>query len=104
MTGINADSLPWYLIGVLVSALLAVFYAMLRGKILPSRVADQLRESAEKRAEIAESGVSANTKSLESLGDSVGRLMVLAENQDKVLKALHERAGRGENRSRGGTS
>lgn len=101
---VNAQNLPWYLIGVLVSALIAVFYALLRGKILGSRVADMLRESAEKRAEIAEAGVAANTKSVESLVDSVGKLMVLAENQDKVLNALHQRAGRGENRGRGGTS
>jgi len=104
MVEINAQSLPWYLIGVLVTALIAVFYALLRGKILSSRVADMLRESAEKRAEIAEAGVAANTKSVESLVDSVGKLMVLAENQDKVLKVLHQRAGRGDNRDRGGTS
>lgn len=104
MTLVTAQNLPWYLIGVLVTALLAVFYSMLRGKILPSRVADSLRESAEKRAEIAEAGVAANTKTVESLTVSVGRLMVMAENQDKVLKALHDRAGRGDNRSRGGTS
>lgn len=99
----DAQHLPWYLIGVLVSALIAVFYALLRGKILSSRVAEMLRESAEKRAEIAEAGVEANTKSVESLVDSVGKLMVLAENQDKVLNALHQRAGR-DNRGRGGTS
>jgi hypothetical protein len=102
MALVNAQTLPWYLIGVLVSALLAVFYSLLRGKVLSSRVAELLRESAEKRAEIAESGVSANTRSVESLVASVGKLMVLAENQDKVLKALHERAGRGDNRGRGG--
>jgi hypothetical protein len=104
MTLVDAQNLPWYLIGVLVSALLAVFYSLLRGKVLSSRVAELLRESAEKRAEIAEAGVAANTKSVESLVDSVGKLMVLAENQDKVLKALHQRAGRGESRSRGGVS
>jgi len=104
MSMINADSLPWYLIGVLASALSAMFYAMLRGNVVSSRVAELLRESAEKRAEIAEAGVAANTKSIESLVSSVGKLMVLAENQDKVLKALHERAGRGDTRNRGGTS
>jgi hypothetical protein len=104
MIEINAANLPWYLIGVLVSALIAVFYAMLRGNILPRRVADQLRDSAEKRADAAEQGVAANTKSVESLVDSVGKLMVLAENQDKVLNALHQRAGRGDTRNRGGTS
>jgi hypothetical protein len=104
MTLVNAQTLPWYLIGVLVTALLAVFYSLLRGKVLSSRVAELLRESAEKRAEIAETGVAANTRSVESLVDSVGKLMVLAENQDKVLKALHQRAGRGESRSRGGPS
>lgn len=101
---VNAQDLPWYLITVLVTALLAVFYSMLRGKVLPSRVADLLRESAEKRAEIAEAGVAANTKSVESLGDSVRKLLVLAENQDKVLKALHQHAARGDDRDRGGTS
>ena len=101
---VNAQNLPWYLIGVLVTALLAVFYSLLRGKILSNRVAELIRESAEKRAEIAEAGVAANTKSVESLVASVGKLMVLAENQDKVLNALHQRAGRGENRGRGGTS
>ncbi len=104
MTLVNAQNLPWYLIGVLVTGMLAVFYAMLRGKIIPSRVADLLRESAEKRAEIAEAGVAANTESVRSLVESVGKLMVLAENQDKVLKALHARAGRGDNRGRGGGS
>lgn len=104
MTLVNGQDLPWDLIGVLVTALLAVFYSMLRGKILPSRVAESLRESAEKRAEIAEAGVAANTRSVESLTVSVGKLMVLAENQDKVLKALHELAGRGDNRRRGGTT
>lgn len=104
MTLVNADNLPWYLIGVLVTALLAVFYAMLRGNILGSRVAEQLRESAEKRAEIAEAGVAANTKSVESLVDSVGKLMVLAENQDKVLKALRQRADRDHPQKWGGSS
>lgn len=104
MTLINAQNLPWYLIGVLVTALLAVFYSLLRGNVLSSRVAESLRESAEKRAEIAEAGVAANTRSVATLVDSVGKLMVLAENQDKVLNALHQRAGRGDNRSRGGTS
>lgn len=101
---ITAQSLPWYLIGILTTALLAVFYAMLRGNVLAARVAELLRESAEKRAEAAEAGVAANTKSVELLVDSVAKLMVLAENQDKVLKALSDRAGRGETRRRGGPS
>ncbi len=103
MTLVNAQSLPWYLIGVLTTALLAVFYAMLRGKVLAARVAELLRESAEKRAEAAEAGVAANTKSIESLVDSVSKLLVLAENSDKVLqvlKTLSERAGRGDTRRR----
>lgn len=104
MIGINAENLPWYLIGVLVTALLAVFYAMLRGNVLPSKVAESLRDSAEKRAEASEAGVTANTESIRSLVDSVAKLMVLAENQDKVLKALHDLAGRGNNRQRGGGS
>jgi hypothetical protein len=104
MNLLNAQSLPWYLIGVLVSALLTVFYSLLRGKILSSRVSDRLLQSAEKRAEIAETGALANTESVRSLVDSVGKLMVLAENQDKVLKALHQRGGRGDTRGRGGTS
>jgi hypothetical protein len=89
MNLLNAQSLPWYLIGVLVSALLTVFYSLLRGKILSSRVSDRLLQS---------------TESVRSLVDSVGKLMVLAENQDKVLKALHQRGGRGDTRGRGGTS
>jgi len=104
MTLVNAQNLPWYLIGVLVSALIAVFYAMLRGKVLPNRVAEMLRESAEKRAEAAEAATAANTKSVGSLVESVAKLMVLAENQDKVLKALYERAGRDDSHKRGGTS
>lgn len=104
MVELNAQNLPWYLLGVLTTALVAVFYALLRGNILSRRVADLLRESAEKRAEIAEEGVAANTKSVTSLVDSVSKLMVLAENQDKVLKALNERAGREHNQRRGGTS
>lgn len=104
MTLVTAQNLPWYLIGMLVSALIAVFYAMLRGKILSNRVADMLRESAEKRAEIAEAGVSANTESVKSLVDSVGRLMVMAENQEKILGALRDSVSRRDNRNRGGTS
>lgn len=99
MVEVNAQNLPWYLIGLLTSALMAVFYGMLRGKIVPSRVSDQLRESAEKRAEIAEAGVSANTDSVRTLVDSVEKLTVLAENQDKVLRALRDTAQRA--RSRG---
>ena len=95
MTLVTASTLPWYLITILLTALVAVFYSMLRGKIVSSRIAELLRESAEKRAEVAEAGVAANTKSVESLVDSVGKLMVLAENQDKVLKALHDTARRG---------
>jgi len=104
MALLNAQTLPWYLVGVLVTALSAVFYSLLRGKILSSRVSDRLLESAEKRAEAAEAGATANTRSIASLVDSVGKLMVLAENQDKVLNALHQRAGRGDNRGRGGSS
>lgn len=104
MVQITAESLPWYLIGVLTTGLLAVFYAMLRGKLIPSRIADQLRASAEERAKIAEAGTATNTESVKTVVDMLGRLMVLAENQDKVLKALHQRAGRGENRPRGGSS
>jgi hypothetical protein len=104
MVEVNAQNLPWYLIGVLVSGMLAVFYAMLRGAILPRRVADQLRDSAEKRAEIAEAAGTANTRSIESLVSSVAQLMVLAENQDKVLKALHDRAARDHTQRRGGPS
>lgn len=92
---VTADNLPWYLIGILVSALSAVFYAMLRGKIVSWRIAELLRESAEKRAEIAEAGVAANTMSVKSLAEQVGKLMVLAENQDKVLNALRRAADRG---------
>jgi len=101
---VNVQTLPWYLISLLASGMLAVFYAMLRGKIIPSRVADQLRESAEKRAEIAEAGMAANNESIRSLVEQVGRLMVFAENTDKVLKALHARAGRDQARNRGGGS
>lgn len=104
MTFINGQTLPWYLIGVLVTALITVFYALLRGKILSSRVAEMLRESAEKRAEVAEAGVAANTESVESLVDSVAKLLVLAENQDKVLRALSQRANRGDAGRRGGPS
>lgn len=104
MIQVNAENLPWYLIGILATALLAVFYAMLRGNILSAKVAQQLRESAEKRAEIAEAGTAANTKTSESLVGSVAKLLVLAENQDKVLKALRERADRDHNQRRGGSS
>lgn len=100
---VNAQSLPWYLIGVLVSALVAVFHALLRGKILSSKVSDLLRESSEKRAEVAEAGVAANTRSVESLVASVAKLLVLAENQDKVLKAWGER-NRDHPQGRGGAS
>jgi hypothetical protein len=83
---------------------MAMFYSLLRGRVLSARVAELLRESAEKRAEIAEAGVAANTESVKALVASVEKLMVLAENQDKVLTALHQRAARGDSRSRGGTS
>ena len=101
---VTAQNLPWYLIGVLTTGMLAVFYAMLRGKIIPSRVVDQLRESAEKRAEIAEAAAAANTESVKALVEQVEKLTVFAENTDKVLKALRDRVGRGENRPRGGSS
>lgn len=94
MVSVNAQNLPWVLIGLLVTALLAVFYAMLRGTIVPRSVADQLSASCERRAEIAEAGTAANTASIDSLTDFVGKLMVLAENQDKVLRELHDRAAR----------
>lgn len=101
---LSAQTLPWYLISVLVGALLAVFYAMLKGRILSGPVARQLLENAEKRAELAEAAGAANTKAVESLVDSVAKLMVYAENQDKVLKALSQHAGRGDTRRRGGPS
>lgn len=104
MIQVNAQNLPWFLIGGLFSALVAVFYAMLRGKILAANVAEQLRLGAEKRAEIAEAGMAANTKSIESMVASLAKLLVLAENQDKVLKALRERADRDHNQRRGGSS
>jgi len=104
MVEVNADNLPWVLIGVLVSGMLATFYAMLRGAIIPRRVAEQLRESAERRAEVAEAGVTANTETNKTLVDSVKKLMVLAENQDKILKALGERAARDHTQRRGGPS
>lgn len=94
MALVSAESLPWYLISTLVLALSAVFYSMLRGNIIPSRVSDLLLQSAEKRAEIAEAGVAANTATMESLVNSVEQLMVLAENQDRVLRALGEHADR----------
>jgi uncharacterized sporulation protein YeaH/YhbH (DUF444 family) len=99
---VNAQNLPWVLIGLLLSAVLAVFYGMLRGHIVPRSVSDQMRESAEKRAEVAEAGVKANTDTVESLVESVGKLMILAENQDRVLHALREASLRGWHR--GGTS
>lgn len=104
MVEINADNLPWVLIGVLVTGMLATFYAMLRGAIIPRRVAEQLRESAERRAEVAEAGVTANTETNKTLAEQVTKLMVLAENQDKILKALGERAARGNTHRRGDTS
>jgi len=104
MVEVNAQNLSWFLIGGLFSALVAVFYAMLRGKILAAHVAEQLRLGAEKRAEIAEAGMAANTKSIESMVASLAKLLVLAENQDRVLKALRERADRDHNQRRGGSS
>lgn len=101
---VDAHSLPWYLISVLVTALLAVFYAMLRGKIVSSRIAELLRESAEKRAEIAEAGVAANTRTIETLVDQTGKLMVLAENHAAVLGALRSAVDRRDGRGRGGSS
>lgn len=104
MTVITAENLPWVLISVLFTALVAVFYAMLRGNILSGKVAELVRQSAEKRAEIAEQAAAANTKSVESLGDSVAKLLVLAENQDKVLRALRQHVDRDQTGRRGGSS
>lgn len=104
MALLNAGNLPWYLLSGAVSALGAVFYAMLRGKIISSRVSDKLLESAEKRAEIAEAGSATNTESVKTLVEQVGKLLVFAENTDKVLRALRERTGRGDVRNRGGGS
>lgn len=104
MALVSAESLPWYLISTLVVALSAVFYSMLRGNILPSRVSDLLLKSAEKRAEIAEAGVAANTASVESLVESVAQLVVLAENQDKVLRVLGQHADRDHYQRRDGPS
>lgn len=104
MTVLNADNLPWVLLSGTGSALAAVFYSMLRGKIISSRVSDKLLESAEKRAEIAEEAAKANTESVKTLGEQVGKLLVFAENTDKVLRALRDRSGRGDNRNRGGGS
>lgn len=102
MVQLNAQNLPWVLLGLTVTALLAVFYAMLRGAIVPKRVSDQLRESDRARAEIAEAGIAANTDSVRTLVDSVEKLTVLAETQDKVLRALRDTAQR-QARSRGGS-
>lgn len=104
MTLVSAQTLPWYLISILVTAMLAVFYAMLRGKIISKSVTDQLLSSAEKRAEVAEAGIAANTKSVESLVQMVEKLMVFAENQDKVLTALRASVDLRDRRSRGGGS
>jgi predicted phage tail protein len=104
VTVLNADNLPWVLLGGATTALSTVFYAMLRGKIISSRVADKLLESAEKRAEVAETGMAANTESVKTLVEQVGKLTVFAENQDKLLRALRDRAGRGDTRNRGGSS
>lgn len=99
MVTLNANNLPWVLLGLAVTALLAVFYAMLRGAIVPSRVADRLLDSAEKRAEIAEAGARANTESVASLVDSVEKLLIMAENQARVLHALQQTALRGRDRA-----
>jgi hypothetical protein len=98
---VNAQNLPWVLIGLLLTAVFAVFYGMLRGAIVPRSVSDQMRESERARAEVAEAGVKANTDSVESLVESVGKLMILAENQDRVLQALRETALRSWHRGGG---
>jgi len=98
MIQVNADNLPWVLIGLLLAAVLAVFYNVLRGNLVPRTVADQLRESEEKRAEVSEAGTEANTRSLEAMVDMLGKLMVLAENQERVLQALRDSASRARNR------
>lgn len=100
----DVHTLPWYLVAALLTALLAVFYALLRGKLLSNRVAEMLRESAETRARIAEEAASANTETVQSLTESVEKLVAYAENADKVLRALSERAGRGNTHVRGGPS
>lgn len=102
MIFLSGASLPWYLIGVLVTALLAVFYAVIRGKLVPDSVAKMLRESSEKRAEELVKANEANVQSIATLAGSVEKLVVYAENADKVLKALSAQAGRPHSRPRGG--
>ncbi len=102
MIHVSQENLPWVLIGILLSALVTVIYQILRGHLIPSRIADQLRESSDKRAEMAEAGTAANTDSVRTLVESVEKLTVLAENQDKVLRALRD-AAQQRARSRGGS-
>lgn len=101
MINLDGHSLPWYLIGVLVTALLAVFYAIMKGKLLPSRIAELLRESAEKRADHLQATADVNTETIRRLVDSVEKLMVYAENQDKILRTLYDQAPRAHPRGKG---
>lgn len=94
MITLDGHTLPWYLIGVLITALLAVFYAVLRGKLLAARTAELLRESAEKRNQHLEAAAEADRETIKQLVEAVGKLLIYAENADKVLKILADRSSR----------
>lgn len=100
MINLDGRTLPWYLITALMTALSAVFYAVLRGKLVPSNVALLLREQAEKRADLLQATVDVNTQTIGSLVESVQRLMVYAESTDKILTRLSEQADRVRNGGR----
>jgi hypothetical protein len=109
VVSLDAKTLPWYLIGVLVAALLSVVTGLITGKLLSSKVANWLVERADKRTEdvralLAEELAAADEdrKTQRALVDSVGKLLVSAENQERVLSALQAAYARDENAQRRG--
>lgn len=82
---LNGATLPWYLIGVLTTALLAVFYAMMRGKIVSRSVVNEMQADLRAAAERDREVTMKVTASLEGLQ------LAMARNQEKLLGELQAR-------------
>lgn len=93
MLELSAASLPWYLIGVLVTALLAVFYGMMRGKLLSSRVVDRLLLAETTRADYLERASELNARNLQEILADFGKVLTYAENTDRMMRVIYRRAG-----------
>jgi hypothetical protein len=90
---LSAATLPWYLIGVFVTGLLAVFYGMMRGKLLSSRVVDRLLAAEATKAEYWEKASARDAHNLELLLADFRRVLQYAENTDRMMRVIYRRAG-----------